>query len=111
MQTENKHSGTILIKDGMEKVSLYTHFNGEKLPEDLKKALLKDDYRWTDFQYLTRIIFCEMLKHEDIDGTTDLGITQHPTDRIEDIITVDIDNQTVRLGLKNKISFDEYTKV
>ena len=60
-----------IVVDG---VWLYTHWGGYDLKRILKDALIKGKDRWTDTPYLTRIIFCEMIK-EDVNGMTGYGIS------------------------------------
>ena len=54
--------GQILIKDSG--VYLYTHWCGYELQGVLKTALERGEERWDDPEYLTRIIFCQMLINE-----------------------------------------------
>ncbi len=103
----------ILVKYENEQVCLYSHWDGSSLPRILQDALNHRE-RWDDFQYLTRIIFQEMIK-DDIGGTDGYGITQTPWDGDDRIITVDVNNQTVNLGafeeLYNDFSFEEYCEL
>jgi hypothetical protein len=92
----------IIVKSGSERVCLYTHWAGSNLPKTLKSALKRGKSRWDDFQYLTRIIFCEMIG-DDTKGLTGFGITQDIHDNENEILEVNIDNQTV-----NGISFINY---
>jgi hypothetical protein len=67
----------ILIKSvSGGKVCLYTHNFGYSLPETLKSAMIRGKNRWTDEQYLARIIFCEMIQ-SDVLGETGFGISHH----------------------------------
>jgi hypothetical protein len=64
--------GQIAIKDreiaGQEvRVYLYGHWAGSELPDILKQALIRGKNRWDDSCYLTRIIFCEMVKGHEMD--------------------------------------------
>jgi hypothetical protein len=92
-----------------EQVCFYTHWAGTELPATLRSALIRGRGRWDDFQYLTRIIFCEMLKQggEDLDGLTGYGISQVPYDGDDRIITVIFNSQEIVLG-NNKYSYEEY---
>jgi hypothetical protein len=94
-------------KEGAEQVCLYTHWAGSTLPGTLKTALIRGRERWDDFQYLTRIIFCEMIKRDGLDGLTGYGITQKPWDGSERLIFVAVDEQQVTIG-KKKYSFEDY---
>ncbi len=59
----------------------------------LKTALKRGKERWTDGSYLTRIIFCEMVKGYETD-LTGFGISSEIGDGGTDIL-VDVDEQTV----------------
>ena len=56
-----------------ESVFLYSHWAGPRIAEDLQLAL-KRQQRWDDAPYLTRIIFCQMVKNSLMDETG-FGIT------------------------------------
>lgn len=62
-----------------------------------------------DFQYLNRIVFCEMLKDDrkGLEGLTGFGITQKPWDGDDRVVTVDVEAQTVEIGGKTQ-SIAEY---
>lgn len=88
-------------------VYLYTHGNGYKLPEVLREALAREE-RWDDDQYLSRIIFSEMIK-DDIDGSTGYGISAYCGDGSDKILDVDTMRGTVSIdGLLR--SFREYIR-
>ncbi|OQA48729.1 MAG: hypothetical protein BWY47_00935 [Bacteroidetes bacterium ADurb.Bin302] len=98
--------------DGGEatKVYLYTHWDGSELAVKLKNALIRSkDDRWKDGPYLTRVIFCEMVKN-DINGTTGYGISGYITDNEHDILYVDVDNQVVRTN-ECSYTFEDYIKL
>jgi hypothetical protein len=68
--------GNIVVQERFGgKVYLYTHKRGLETFGILHNALVRSVDRWRDEQYLTRIIFCELLKGEDLDGTADFGIS------------------------------------
>ena len=50
-------------------VYLYSHWDGSRLPEILKSALIRGKNRWGDSCYLARIIFCEMVKGREMEET------------------------------------------
>jgi hypothetical protein len=85
--------GNIVVKCEGEQVCLYTHWQGSNIRESLKNALINSD-RWNDFQYLTAIIFREMLGNEK-NGTTGFGITQKIHDGGDKVFYVDVDTKTV----------------
>ena len=100
----------ILVKKGEEQVCLYTHWAGSELPETLQKALQRGEQRWNDFQYLTRIIFCEMIARDELEGLTGYGITQVPHDGSDRVIQVNVDAQTVQTPRKDAVSFADFIK-
>ena len=59
--------------DGKHTVYLYSHRDGAGTYADLHRALERGRDRWTDNEYLARIIFCEMVKH-DLHGKLGYGI-------------------------------------
>ena len=85
--------GNIIVKDGESKVFLYTHWSGSDLPDTIKAALKRGTDRWTDGQYLARILFCEMIGG-DIASTTGFGISSVIGDGGTDIL-INVDDQTV----------------
>lgn len=91
------------------KVFLYTHWGGHKLKKIVKSALSKR-WRWNDEEYLTRIIFDEMIKDE-IGTETGYGIgtTKH-TDLNYPLLEVDVIGQVVREE-KKKWPFEEFIKI
>ena len=81
----------VFIKD--TGIYLYQHWDGDGLFQIVKDAIAKG-WRWNDEEYLTRIIFCEMVK-DDIGGETGFGIGNSQHGDIEYLITVDCEKQTV----------------
>ena len=77
-------------------VYLYGHYMGPEYISILASALKRGVSRWDDPSYLTRIIFCEMIK-DDVDGTTGFGISSKLEDNEYPILMVDCDTQTVSL--------------
>ena len=86
----------VKIIDGVDNpVWLYSHWGGGELPEILHMALNRRQ-RWTDPSYLSRIIFCQMVKGQE-DGETGFGISSVIGDNEHLILVVDVENQTVFL--------------
>ncbi len=83
--------GQVLIKD--TGVYLYQHYDSYELESIVKKAMSKK-HRWMDVEYLTRIIFSEMIK-DDVDGAVGFGIGNQEHGDIEFLITIDCENQKV----------------
>lgn len=81
-------------------VYLYTHWDGGRLPKTVREALKRGEGRYEDAQYLTRIVFCEMIKH-DVLGETGFGISQKPGDGDDRIIKIDTDKAKVTIGKKS----------
>ena len=99
----------VLMKSGnREGVYLYTHWEGYRLPEIVQTALKKEK-RWDDEPYLTRIIFCEMVKDTN-DIETGYGISGYLCDGGDQVITIDVDKQTVNVFDKT-YSFKEYVEL
>ncbi len=103
--------GNIKCNDRDRTIYLYTHWTGSALPTTLKSALERGRDRWTDPAYLSRIIFCEMLKQsrDPLEATTGFGISTELQDNEHPIIDVDIPDQTVTIG-KKSWSFGDFVK-
>ncbi len=93
-------------------IYLYTHWNGYELPEILRQALIRGEGRWDDDPYLSRIIFCEIIK-DDVLGTTGAGISLEYQDSSSDRdITVFLAHQEIKVGNNPIIfSFAEYVSI
>lgn len=74
-------------KDG-NFIYLYSHYDGFQMPKILQNALIRGVGRWDDEPYLSRIIFCELVKDSFLD-TTGYGITTYMTDNEHPVIFVD----------------------
>jgi hypothetical protein len=98
---------SIVVKSGEERVCLYTHWSGSDLPNTLQNALARGESRWGDFQYLSRIIFCEMVGANWAD-LTGYGISQQVHDGGSRVIMVDVDAQTVQIQDNPPVPFAEY---
>lgn len=85
-------------------VFFYTHWAGTELPATLQAALQHNE-RWDDPQYLSRIIFCEMVGNDA--GFTGYGISSVIGDGEGRVLVVDADAQTISYG-KQSWTFDEY---
>lgn len=88
-------------------IYLYTHWGGSDLPIVLRNALARG-LRWTDEQYLARIIFCEMVRGLESEETG-FGISNYLADNDRPLIEVDANAQTVRIG-KTTWTFEDYAK-
>ena len=90
----------------VEDTYLYTHWRGSQLPEILKAAMKRGILRWRDPVYLARIIFCEMVKGQEME-ITGFGISTRPYDGVE--FVVDTDEQTISYDEK-VIPFADFVK-
>lgn len=86
----------VVVKDRESRVYLYTHWSGSELPETVRSALVRGQGRWSDGQYLARIIFCEMVKGSEMD-TTGFGISAQIGDNEYPVLLVDCDKGLVTL--------------
>lgn len=66
--------GEVEIVDTDGTLYLYTHYDATELPAIVQQALIRGKEFIDDPSYLTRIIFCEMIK-DDVLGTTGNGIS------------------------------------
>jgi hypothetical protein len=93
-------------------IYLYQHYDGYNLFETVKNAIARHQ-RWNHPEYLTRIIFSEMIR-DHIDDETGYGIGTSIHCDIDYLIVVDIDKQTITEyeniepnGTKTKVKFNE----
>lgn len=94
-------------------VYLYTHWHGTELKQAVHKALARKQ-RWEDAEYLTRIIFCEMLALDGEDALTEatgFGISAFLHDDNEHpLIEIDCDEGTIRIGNDAPVTIYEFVK-
>lgn len=83
---------TIVVSEGEQSVSLYTHWRGGEVRDILKTAIGRRQ-RWKDAPYLARIIFCTMVEGAASDETG-FGIWVGEQDGAQ--YTVDVKAQFVR---------------
>lgn len=105
----------VVIDDSGSRVFLYTHWNGNELPETLRQALERHE-RWDDAQYLARIVFQKMVGGDN--GVTGYGITARVGDNSYPLLIVDVGNQMVKLeaeerggalrGKQKEFTFEDY---
>ncbi|MDD3267107.1 MAG: hypothetical protein PHC75_08015 [Burkholderiales bacterium] len=99
----------IISKSLKVPIYLYQHYDGYALYKIVQNAIIRGRDRWNDPEYLTRIIFSEMIK-DYVMGETGYGIGTSEHGDIEFLITVDIDNQTIQENNKQKIKFKDTTQ-
>ena len=75
---------------------LYTHWQGHELPDTLGAALDRGRGRWTDYAYLTRIIFNQMTAGQEMQETG-FGISTCIGDNSYPLLVVDTEAQVVRV--------------
>jgi hypothetical protein len=76
---------------------LYSHWRGKEIALALKDALIRGRLRWEDGPYLTRIIFCELIK-KDVLGENDYGIATYNMGTDHVFIDVEPDLKRVSIG-------------
>lgn len=88
--------GNIVVQADAEvpAIYLYTHWNGSEMGETLRSALKRCPDRWNDATYLTRCIFCEMVRGAEM-MSTGFGIGTHPPDNEHDFLYVDVHEQMI----------------
>lgn len=92
----------VFVTDGDRAgVYLYTHWEGDQLPLDVRLALRRER-RWDDGPYLARMIFDQMTdgRHGEETG---LGISASLLDNNHLIVRVDCDKQRVALVAEDNI--------
>lgn len=107
--------GNIVVQAHGQRVYLYTHNQGYEVQEIAARALRRNQ-RWDDPSYLTRIIFCEMVKGRE---STETGFGIWPTlgDNSHPLVIIDVDSQKVYLesddGTKEDHgwTFDTFSKM
>ena len=87
----------VLVKSSDGEVYLYTHWSGSELPQVVRGALAKK-WRWDDAPYLARIIFCEMVGHNNLEDETGFGISPVVCDGENRVIEIDVDQNSVTIG-------------
>ena len=98
--------GQIHIKDSG--VWLYTHWGATELPDILRRALARKQ-RWSDDEYLARIIFSEMIRDE-INEETGYGIGKGQHTDVNRVLEVDCQNQQVKMIIGDTDSWIERAK-
>jgi hypothetical protein len=97
--------------DADNAIFLYTHWRGSEIYGILKRVLLRRE-RWEDSPYLTRMIFCEMVKGDE-NGSTGFGISTSILDNEHTVIGVNCVDQEITFedgdgNIKSSISFEQF---
>lgn len=82
-------------------VYMYTHWSGAALPEIVQRGLARGKPRWSDAQYLGRILFCELVA-DDVEGETGFGLSTRLGDNEHAIIRVDAKRTRVSFHLPGR---------
>lgn len=96
-----------LVYTNNQKIYLYTHWNGYKMMETLKRTLKRSKSRWSDESYLARIIFTDFTKDAG-DGLTGFGLAPYEMDKNHETITVDLRRQVIETKTMKPIKFEDY---
>lgn len=95
------------VKIEDEGVFLYTHWGSGEIEDDVRKALQRRQ-RWTDPEYLARIIFSQMTKGQE-EGETGFGIGTSQHGDIDVLITLNCSTQTIKVQDIWEKTEEEYT--
>jgi hypothetical protein len=92
-------------------VYLYTHWRGSEIYRVAKTVLALRE-RWDDVAYLTRMLFCELVRGEEF-GSTGFGISTFLCDNEHTIIGIRPSAKEVSFEnedgtLKGKMSFEDF---
>jgi hypothetical protein len=100
-------SAQVCIKNGNDEVYLYTHWGSAELPSLVARALARRQ-RWTDPEYLARIIFDTMTEgyHGEEMGFG-IGLHRHGDLDYEPIV-VDVKHRTVTAPEMGTMLFTDY---
>jgi hypothetical protein len=101
--------GNIRIDYGDDNsVYFYGHWSGSEMFDILKSALSRGRSRWGDEQYLSRIIFCELIK-DDVMGLTGFGISTFIGDNEYKVLAVEMETQTVHMVTEEGEELSEWS--
>lgn len=110
--------GNIVVSDGEAgAVVLYTHWDGSRI-EHIARAALARGQRWDDAPYLTRIIFCEMVKGAEAqESGYGISVWPHLPDNQHPVLVIDVPGQRVGTtsgddlsALDGAVSIDRFVK-
>ena len=93
-----------LVSEGNPDLYLYTHWTANSLPETVANALDRSRGRWSDHEYLNRIIFSEMIQH-DVLGDIGYGIGFGLHGDVWRVVEINQDTETI--GIK-EINYEDY---
>jgi len=93
-----------ITAQGNPDLYFYTHWGAESLPEVVANALARGRDRWTDDEYLNRIIFSEMIQG-DVLGETGYGIGFGEHGDVWRVVEINYDNRTVAV---RELNYDDW---
>ena len=97
-----------LVSEGSPDIYLYTHWGASSLAEVVADAMNRGKGRWSDDEYLNRIIFSEMIK-DDVMSDTGFGIGTSQHGDVWRIVTVNHETKTVEVSdFQKSWSFDSF---
>ena len=96
----------IRYEDGQD-IYFYTHWSGTEMPGTVAASLARGRSRWDDESYLARILFCDLVKGDEL-GLTGFGIAPYIGDNEHPILTVDMKHRRVEIEGRGAWSFEEY---
>ena len=96
--------GNIVVQFEEGKLWMYTHWCGTQMPNTLAAALKRGRDRWNDSSYLARVIFCELIRHDDIDEVTGFGLSVTMGDNGHDILVVDTRDDKVKVYVEDGLN-------
>jgi len=93
----NENSGQVEIISPYGRVYLYTHDYAQNLVSDVHRVLSKNK-RWDDPDYLSRMIFCEMIPAEFWQSDTGFGIGTQMYADVNLLITIDTVKKIIKIS-------------
>jgi len=93
-----------ITAQGNPDLYLYTHWGAESLPEVVAEALARGRGRWTDDEYLNRIIFSEMIQ-DSVLSETGYGIGFGEHSDVWRVVEINYDDRTVAV---RELNYDDW---
>lgn len=99
-----------IINEGEPTLYLYTHWGASSLEHTVADALARGENRWSDPEYLNRIIFSEMIK-DDVDSEVGYGIGFFQHGDVWKLVVINHVDKTVGIKVVNysKVDLVNYT--
>lgn len=93
----NLNSGQVEIISPYGRVYLYSHDYAKTLVSDVHRVLSKKK-RWDDPDYLSRMIFCEMIPTEFWESDTGFGIGTQMYADVNLLVTIDTVKEIIKIS-------------